>query len=92
MVYLFVIALTIFDLMIVFTYGVKVIKSLIDSKTISGKLFWAVIFLILIVYIIQFYQIAIMEFFESGISILFYPPIIVLVYLILNKIKSSKKR
>lgn len=92
MMMLLVIALMIVDIMIVGVLLVKAIQSIFRAKSITGALFWLVILAVIIVYAIAFFNVAILGFFDRGISILFYPVVFTVVYWILKKIKSCKKR
>lgn len=92
MMMLLVIVLMIVDIMIVGVLLVKAIQSIFRSKSITGALFWLVILAVIVVYAIAFYNVAILGFFDRGISILFYPVVFTAVYWILKKIKSCKKR
>lgn len=87
MVALFVIAMMIIDIMIVGVLFVRSIKGIVDSKSIEGRLFWLIMTLVTVVYAIMFYKVAIVEFFDSGFSILFYPPVITFIYWVITKLK-----
>ena len=92
MMMLLVIALMIVDIMIVGVLLVKAIQSIFRAKSITSVLFWLVILSVIVVYAIAFFNVAILGFFDRGISILFYPVVFTVVYWILKKIKSCKKR
>ena len=92
MMMLLILALMILDIMIVGVLLVKAIQSIFRSKSIIGALFWLVILAVIVVYAIAFFNVAILGFFDQGISILFYPVVFTVVYWMLNKIKSRKKR
>lgn len=92
MIMLLVLALMIVDIMIVGVLLVKTIQSIFRAKSITGALFWLVILAVIVVYAITFFNVAILGFFDQGISILFYPVVFTVVYWILKKIKSRKKR
>ena len=92
MIMLLVLALMIVDIMIVGVLLVKTIQSIFRAKSITGALFWLVILAVIVVYAIAFFNVAIIGFFDQGISILLYPVVFTVVYWMLNKIKSRKKR
>lgn len=87
MVALFVIAMIIIDIMIVGVFFARSIRGIVDSKSITGRLFWLIMTLITVVYAILFYRAVIVEYFESGFSILFYPPVITFIYWVITKCK-----
>ena len=92
MMMLLILVLMIVDIMIVGVLLVKAIQSIFRAKSITGALFWLVILAVIVVYAIAFFNVAILGFFDRGISILFYPVVFTVVYWILKKIKSCKKR
>lgn len=87
MVALFVVVMMILDAMIVGVLFVRSIKGIVASKSTSAKLFWAIMTFITVAYVLILYKVAVVEFFDSGISILFYPPVITFFYWLISKFK-----
>ena len=87
MVALFVVFMMILDVMIVGVFFMKSIKSIGASKTTLGRCFWILMTSITVGYTFLFYKVVVLEFFESGISILFYPPVVTFFYWLIPKFK-----
>lgn len=87
MIALFVIVMMIIDIMIVGVFLVKAITSIGFSKTASGRCFWLLMTSITLGYILIAYKIIILDYFDSGISILYYPIVITVIYWLISKFK-----